>query len=74
MNDQSIRNLAAAIILQAVKDYLAADGVPSKQSVILKDLRSARMDFITGGSSVIVAERLETHPEEIADRLRQYRE
>lgn len=72
MTDQSIRNLACAIIMQAVKDFIDADGMPAKQQVILKDLRSAHMDFITGGTSVIVAEQLEKHPVEIAARLRQY--
>lgn len=68
MSDIGIRNLAAAINLQAVRDYLA--GTPEQKRVILKDLRSTRMDFITRGQSVMVAEQLELRPDEIAENLR----
>ena len=68
MSDFAIRNLAAAITLQAVKDFIS--GTPAQRRTILKDLRSARMDFITSGQSVVVAEQLELHPDEILDRLR----
>ena len=74
MNDTSIRNLACAIILQAVKDYFE-DGITDKQrKAILKDLRSPYMDTLSNGTSVIVAEQLEQHPEEIAVRLRKHYE
>lgn len=68
MNDIAIRNLAAAITLQAVKDFV--DGSEAQRRVILKDLRSARMNLITSGQSIIVAEQLELHPDEIAERVR----
>lgn len=70
MNDQNIKNLAAAIIMQAVKDYFNAEGVPAKQQAVLKDLRSAYMDFITSGMSPVVADHLEKHPDEIRARIK----
>lgn len=70
MTDASIKSLTSAIILQAVRDYLSPKASPKKQDEILKDLRSPYMDFITNGQSVLVAEQLELHPKEIAERLR----
>jgi hypothetical protein len=67
MNDTSIRNLACAITMQAVRDYFADK---DKQHQILKDLRSPWMDFITGGLSVMTADQLEKHPNEIKARMR----
>ena len=65
----NVKELAAATILQAVKDYFDCASEPKKQAVILKDLRSSWMDLLTNGMSVVVAERLENHPAEIAERL-----
>ena len=74
MNDAQTRNLTCAIIMQAVKDYFDANGNTKKQETILKELRSKWMDFITNGTSVIVAEQLELHPEEIRERLEKHHE
>ena len=63
------RHLAAAIMLQATRDYCKSKS-DSKRAAILKDLRSAHMDFLSDGMAVVVAEQLEKHPEEIAERLR----
>lgn len=70
MNDAQARNLACAITMQAVKDFFATGATSKKQKEILKELRSKWMDFITNGTSVMVAEQLELHPQEIAERLR----
>lgn len=70
MDDNAIRNLAAAITLQAVRDYLS--GSTKKKQEILADLRSPYMDLLTNGTAPIVAEHLEKHPEEIRKRLRSY--
>ena len=67
MTDQNIRNLACAIILQAVRDYFRSSS--GQKAVILKDLRSPYMDMLSNGTSVLVAEQLELHPEEIKARL-----
>ena len=72
MNDQSIRNLVAAITLQAVRDYFGSTTEGKK--LILKDLRSSWMQMLTGGQSVVVAEQLEKHPEEIRERMRRHKE
>jgi hypothetical protein len=67
MTDFSTRELACAITMQAVRDYF--DCPESGKKAILKELRSKYMEFITNGTSVIVAEQLELHPEEIRTRL-----
>ncbi len=63
----SIRTLAAAVTLQAVKEYFSK---PSERKKILQDLRSPWMDNLTDGQSLVVAEQLENHPDEIKSRLR----
>ena len=68
MSDIAISNLAAAITLQSVKDFVS--GTEKERNTILDDLRSQRMQFITRGKSLIVADQLEKHPAEIAARLR----
>lgn len=67
MNDANIRNLACAITMQAVRDYFAES---AQQRQIIQDLRSPWMDFITGGLSVMTADQLEKHPNEIKARMR----
>ena len=69
--DQNLRQLACAITLQAVKDFCAGDA--ANRRAILKDLRSPYMDFITNGTSRVVAEELVKNPEEIAERIRYLR-
>lgn len=68
MTDHAIRQLAAAVMLQAVKDYFQSSS--AKKQLILKDLRSTWMRTFTDGTSVNVAEQLEKRPEEIRARLR----
>ena len=80
MMDANIRNLACAITMQAVRDYFTKRECKTKEKTeelfakkrkaILKDLRSTWMKTITDGMSLIVAEQLELHPDEIAERLR----
>ena len=70
MSEFAIRQLAAAITLQAVKDYF--NGSAKKKQLILKDLRSDWMQSLTGGTSKNVAEQLELHPKEIRERLRRH--
>ena len=84
MTDYAIRQLASAIILQAVRDYFikkeyktvkkTEEMFDKKRKEIIKDLRSAYMDMLSNGQSIIVAEKLEKHPEEIAVRLHKYDE
>ena len=72
MNEFAIRQLAAAVVMQAVKDYFGAKSTPKRRTQILKDLRSAWMQNLTNGTSANVAEQLELHPEEIRKRMRKY--
>lgn len=70
MSEHSIRQLAAAVTLQAVKDFFS--GSTKKKQIILADLRSAWMRNFTNGTSVNVAEQLEKNPEEIRERFRRH--
>lgn len=62
------RQLVASILLQGVRDYCRTDNEPERQA-ILKDLRSAHMDFISDGMSVITAEQLEKNCDAIKVRI-----
>lgn len=67
LNMDGVRNLCSAMLLQATKDYFA--GNTGQKRLIIKDLRSDRCDLLTEGKSLIIAERLLKHPEEIEKRL-----
>lgn len=69
MNEFAIRQLAAAVMLQAVEDYFGKKATPKKRQAILKDLRSRWMQDLSNGNSLIIAEQLELHPNEIAERV-----
>lgn len=70
MQEHAIRQLAAAVVLQAVTDYFNAP--KARRPEILKDLRSPWMEGLTNGTSAIVAERLEKRPKEVRARFRKY--
>lgn len=84
MSEANLKELGCAITMQAVKDYFTKKvynteekteaRFAKKRKSILKDLRSPYMDLLTNGMSIIVAEQLELHPEEIAERLRRNNE
>lgn len=79
MTDLAVRELACAIMLQAAKDYFIKEKYKTekkteamfikKRKTILEDLRSSYMDLLSNGTSIVVAEQLELHPDEIAERL-----
>lgn len=68
--DKIVRNLACAVLIQAAKDYCQSQDAKIRAK-ILKDLRSNWMETLTEGTSIVIAEQLELHPKEIAERLRQ---
>ena len=70
MTDAQARELACAITMQAVRDYFATGVTKKKQDAILRELRSQWMDFITDGTSIVVAEQLEKNPDAIRERVR----
>jgi len=70
MQEYNIRQLAAATILQALKDFV--NGSEKNRRAVIRDLRSAWMYSFTNGQSVIVAEQLENNTDEIVARVRQY--
>lgn len=65
--DNAVRQLACATILQAVKDYASK---PHQRGEIIEDLRSPWMEDLTDGTSMIVAEQLESNAEKIIKRIR----
>ena len=67
MYEHDINQLAAAVMLQAVKDYVEA--TKSGKIMILHDLRSGWMQTLSNGQSLIIAEQLEKHPDEIKRRI-----
>ena len=70
MKDTAIRNLACAVMMQAVRDFCKSHENSKERTAILKDLRSNWMDLLTDGMSITVAKQLELHPDEIAERIR----
>ena len=54
---QNYRNLAAAICIQAAKDYAKAK-TPQARTAIIRQLRSEHMDSISEGKSVLLADAL----------------
>jgi hypothetical protein len=66
---KEIRSLAAATMLQAVRDYFEYEFNPEMQKMVLKDLRSSWMDLLTGGMSLTVADQLEKNSNEIRQRI-----
>ena len=70
MDENAMRQLACAVMLQAVKDYFGKKSTPKRRTQILKDLRSAWMRDFTDGTSLNIAEQLELHPDEIKSRIR----
>ncbi len=65
------KNLLAAIMLQAAKDYV--DGNERTRAQILRDLRSKYMIGLSDGQSEIIAEQLEHNCAAIKARLRKMR-
>lgn len=62
-----IRNLASAVLLQAVKDY--CQGSEKEKRDVIKDLNSKWMDELTQGLSKVYAEKLLKNSEEITERV-----
>lgn len=67
--EENAHHLIAAVLLQATKDYCGTRSESSRDTII-KDLRSSRMDYMSNGMSIVVAEQLKLHPDEIRDRVR----
>lgn len=71
MNMDGVRQLAAAVTMQAVKDYV--NGTEKVRKEILKDLRSGWMVSLTSClkncNSTNVAEQLEFHLDEVMKNM-----
>ena len=65
--DNIIKQLGCKVMYQAVKDF--ANGNETKRKEIINDLRSKWMCNFTNDMSIIVAEQLELHPDEITARI-----
>lgn len=71
-NETGVRNLASAMLLQAAEDYLDTKK-PEKKEQIIKDLNSRWNRFFTNDMSIVVAEKLKTHPGQIKRNLKRYK-
>lgn len=67
------RQLGAAIVLEAAKEYFEPQTTEEKKKVILKELRSDQIYQLSSGFSIVAADQLEKHPKEIAERLGKYK-
>ena len=66
MFEENIKQLVAAILLQAVEDYVS--GKHDRKN-ILRELRSKHMERLSGDMGKITADRLEFHFDEVAENL-----
>ena len=66
--EKCINSLAAAVLLQAAKDYCDAK-TPQMKSKIIRELKGDWMIFLTDNFSVVVAEQLQKNEKTIAQRL-----
>ena len=62
------QRLGYAIAFQALKDYFG--GSTAQKNVIMKDLRSPWMEWITNGLSVQLADRLKSDPKGVERRFK----
>ena len=69
--DERYRELGATITYQAIRDFIACRKEPAKQATIIKQLKTPYMDLISNGLAPILAEKLETHPREVCNRVKQ---
>ena len=66
---KNYEQLGYAIAYQATKDFFRTKSEKTKAK-ILKDLKSPYMDLLTNGLSAILAEKLETNPDEVKARIK----
>lgn len=66
MFEENARQLVAAILLQAVEDYVSGD---YDRKNILRELRSKHMERLSGDMGRITADRLEFHLDEVAENI-----
>ena len=66
MYEENVKQLVAAILLQAVEDYVSGN---YDRKNILRELRSKHMERLSGDMGKITAERLEFHLDEVAKNV-----
>ena len=66
---QNYKNLGCAIAIQAAKDYASVDATPQKRGVIIRQLRSDWMNFITDGKASMLADALKRDYKAVANTL-----
>jgi hypothetical protein len=67
---KNYRQLGCAVAIQAMKDYFRV--CEANQKIILKELRSAWVDWLTDGLSLELANQLEANPEKVKKRYHLY--
>ena len=66
------KQLGCAIAIQATKDYARASA--ARRRVIIKDLRSDYMSFITGGIAPMLADALKSDYKAVVGRIKNMEE
>ena len=66
MYEDNVKQLIAAILLQAVEDYVSGN---CDRKNILRELRSKHMERLSGDMGRITADRLEFHFNEVAENI-----
>jgi hypothetical protein len=74
MFQKGYKQLGMAITYEAIEEFIEDNGHPRKQAAIIKQLKTPYMDFISNGLSVILAEKLETNPTEVCERVKKLKE
>ena len=67
LNYKACKNLGCAIALQMAKDFFDK---PWEKDGIINMLKTPRMNFLTSGLSVKLAEKLISNPDEVKANLR----
>jgi hypothetical protein len=66
MNYKAAKNLGCAIALQMAKDFFDR---PWEEEGIINMLKSSRMNLLTNGLSIKLAEKLVNNPDEVKENL-----
>ena len=69
--DERYRELGATITYQAIRDFIENRKEPAKRAAIIKQLKTPYMDLISNGLAPILAQKLETNPREVCNRVKQ---
>lgn len=68
--NECYKELCMRITYESIEEFIEKYGKEKAQNKIIKELKSPWMKFVSNGLSIILAEKLETNPAEICDRVK----